>query len=497
MNLPDCYKNYKVTNIQEGSRHFFADYDSDLNWITQLQETPICIKEYVTSSLKQKKPTKAELMSTIARKAAKKRKIAVTINGTMNVDTFNSIIGDKVHYINTENSSKRKFEAEERKDEDDNENKEPSIWKDWLNFLEHHKSAFHPYSPEANNIIRAGNGISSKPYLDRNLYNRHLEGNNVQSFTIPDVFQQHIDSVVNCNALSQFKKNIREFSMFIGSLVQEKEEGMKLLEFLEGIFIELHETYTSPIDRDQNEDAFNQLFIWPYLAVVAKNITMHNCKAGFQSGQPRLESMSKQLKANDIFVDDKSCYKTDGLVKIFGLKKLELLVVETSGHFGNIDRVKLKFDHHKGVFGMLAMLKCIADEFYLASIEKFSEVKVFFLNGADEKLHLWSISFKEEGIFDLWREATLNIKPEYDDVDEFLPQLVQFFWIIKGLLEQSVVNMACLKEEHQNVLKKNRHNLEKLPKLNNIVNPIILKLTKNEDSNGMSSLGPIYFPPHY
>ncbi|KAG2236914.1 hypothetical protein INT48_001983, partial [Thamnidium elegans] len=397
-------------------------------------------------------PTKAELMSTIARKAAKKRKIAVTINGTMNVDTFNSIIGDKVHYINTENSSKRKFEAEERKDEDDNENKvgccnnnllpglttqffflnqEPSIWKDWPNFLEHHKSAFHPYSPEANNIIRAGNGISSKPYLDRNLYNRHLEGNNVQSFTIPDVFQQHIDSVVNCNALSQFKKNIREFSMFIGSLVQEKEEGMKLLEFLEGIFIELHETYTSPIDRDQNEDAFNQLFIWPYLAVVAKNITMHNCKAGFQSGQPRLESMSKQLKANDIFVDDKSCYKTDGLVKIFGLKKLELLVVETSGHFGNIDRVKLKFDHHKGVFGMLAMLK------------------------------------------------------------------FQFFWIIKGLLEQSVVNMACLKEEHQNVLKKNRHNLEKLPKLNNIVNPIILKLTKNEDSNGMSSLGPIYFPPHY
>lgn len=86
MNLPDRYKDYKVTNIQEGSRHFFAlnsayswdfqhyfeethqdlnkskkiqeisrDYDSDLNWITQLQETPICIKEYATSLLKQKK----------------------------------------------------------------------------------------------------------------------------------------------------------------------------------------------------------------------------------------------------------------------------------------------------------------------------------------------------------------------------------------------------------------------------------------------------------
>lgn len=88
--------------------------------------------------------------------------------------------------------------------------------------------------------------------------------------------------------------------------------------------------------------------------------------------------MSKQLKTNGIFVDDKSCYKIDGLVKLFGLKMIALLVVKTSGHFDNIDRMKLKFDHHKGVFGMLAMLKCIADEFYLASVEKFSEVKVFF-----------------------------------------------------------------------------------------------------------------------
>ncbi|KAG2197833.1 hypothetical protein INT47_009714 [Mucor saturninus] len=166
---------------------------------------------------------------------------------------------------------------------------------------------------------------------------------------------------------------------------------------------------------------------WQWLQ---KSTTIHNCKAGFQSAQPRLQSMSNQLKANGIFVDDKSCYKTDGLVKLFESEKLELIVVKTSGHFGNTDRVKLKFDHHKGMFGMLAMLKCMAGKFYLTSVEKFSKVKVF-LAGADEQLHLWSISYKEEGIFDLWREATLNLKPEYDDVDEYLTQLVQFFWTIK------------------------------------------------------------------
>jgi hypothetical protein len=30
-------------------------------------------------------------------------------------------------------------------------------------------------SPESNNIIRSGNGISPRPYLDRDLYNRHME----------------------------------------------------------------------------------------------------------------------------------------------------------------------------------------------------------------------------------------------------------------------------------------------------------------------------------
>lgn len=71
--------------------------------------------------------------------------------------------------------------------------------KDWLNFLEHRKKySCLSFSPEANNIIRAGNSISSKPYLNRSFYNRHLEGHSVQSFTIPDILQQHIDSVINC-----------------------------------------------------------------------------------------------------------------------------------------------------------------------------------------------------------------------------------------------------------------------------------------------------------
>lgn len=92
--------------------------------------------------------------------------------------------------------------------------------------------------------------------------------------------------------------------------------------------------------------------------------------------------MSRQLKATGIIVDEKSQYKTDGLIKLFGLKNLALLLLETSGHFPNTDKVKIKLDNHKGMFGILAMLKCIADYYSFASVESFSQIKVFFLQAA-------------------------------------------------------------------------------------------------------------------
>jgi hypothetical protein len=96
--------------------------------------------------------------------------------------------------------------------------------------------------------------------------------------------------------------------------------------------------------------------------------------------------MNRQLKACNIFVSYKSQYRPDGLIKLYGLKEIELLFLETSGCFGNDDKVKLNFDHHKGMFGALAIIKCIADELEYASIDQFKKVEVFFLNASDKTL---------------------------------------------------------------------------------------------------------------
>lgn len=261
-------------------------------------------------------------------------------------------------------------------------------------------------SPESNNTIRSGNGISPRPYLDRDLYNRHMENHEVEEYPLPPTLCKHLDAAIDSDNLIQFKKEMRKVSALISL-----NEG-EYLEFLEESFTQVYKAYEAPIDHDSDEDAFNQLFTWPYLHLIGKSINSHDCKGYFVQGQPFLESMSHQLKATGVSVNEKSQYKTDGMIKLFGLKNLELLLLETSGHFSNSDNVKIKLDHHKGIYGILAMLKCIADKYSFASVEKFSRVKVFFLHAAETKLHLWSLHYQPDGFFDLWRESCLQIRPQ-------------------------------------------------------------------------------------
>ncbi|RCH88661.1 hypothetical protein CU098_005447, partial [Rhizopus stolonifer] len=351
--------------------------------------------------------------------------------------------------------SKRKFDhlqGEQSEEHEDNQTEfaQPSVWVDWLNLLANHEATFHPYSPEANNIIRSGKGISPKPYLDRELYTKHMENcDETSDSIIPEAFIEFIDATVGCDDLVQFKHEIRKLTIHMVSLNKQEIEN---LEVLEGILWEAYKMYSSYINKEKYEDSYNQLLIWPYLEIIAMNVQTSNCKSGFESGQPHLNSMNSQLKANGIHFDEKSFYKSDGLIRAYGIKQLELLVLETSGHFGNTDKVKINFDHHKG-----------------------------------KQLHLWSMSFRKEGVFNLWREEVLTIKPEYEERDEYVPDLVKFCWTMKCLLEELVENIIELKKDHKSKLASYRYNAKSPASLQDIVRPIILKLTKDEDSSDMNS----------
>ncbi|KAI9359490.1 hypothetical protein BD770DRAFT_319741, partial [Pilaira anomala] len=62
------------------------------------------------------------------------------------------------------------------------------------------------------------------------------------------------------------------------------------------------------------------------------------------------------------------------------------------------------------------------------------------------------------------------------------------------LLENSVENICKLKNEHQANISDCVYNPEKYTRLSDIVNPAIIKLTKEEDSAGLGNLGPMFSP---
>ncbi|ORE01842.1 hypothetical protein BCV72DRAFT_320099, partial [Rhizopus microsporus var. microsporus] len=136
-------------------------------------------------------------------------------------------------------------------------------------------------------------------------------------------------------------------------------------------------------------------------------------------------------------------------------------------------------DHHKGIYGILAILKCIADKYSFASVEKFSRVKVFFLHVAEAKLHLWSLHYQPDGFFNLWRELCLQIQPHFEDRMVILSQLIKFCWNTKCLLEQAVNNIVEVKNEYQEISPIYKYNPEMITHLRSIINPVILKLTKD------------------
>lgn len=208
---------------------------------------------------------------------------------------------------------------------------------------------------------------------------------------MPQSFHQYIDEYIDSVDLTMAKKKIKLLSLLL-AMDEEDDNDTANLEFLHQLLNQVHKSYASHVDYNSTECAFNQLFIWPYLDIIAKSIKADGCDSDFVQGQPILESMTQQLKAVNLYVDDKNQYKSDGLVKLFGLNNLELVLLETSGCFINKDKWKVKFDHHKGIYGALAMLKCIVDDCLYASIETFTKVKVFFLHAAGKFLIFYESS---------------------------------------------------------------------------------------------------------
>ncbi|KAI8351191.1 hypothetical protein EDC96DRAFT_447990 [Choanephora cucurbitarum] len=263
------------------------------------------------------------------------------------------------------------------------------------------------------------------------------------------------------------------------------QEDQVSLDFLE----ELFRAYKQDIKA--SEAVFNNMLIFPFLKAVATAVAEEtSSSAELVVGETPLVSMKKQLKEDE----SAKLYLADGLIRLYGLKNLELLLLETSSCFGCKDRAKGSFDHHKGVFGALSMIKAAADEFYLAKVNTFVKLKILFLHAFGDTLYLWSLHYVEEGpLYELWLEASLELYTRFEDAIEHLPKAITFFWKMKCLVKEGVEVLLELQDEHKAKLKQCRFNSLPVENLKIVINPTIMKLNEAEDKAGMADLGPFFF----
>ncbi|KAI8390378.1 hypothetical protein BD560DRAFT_452135 [Blakeslea trispora] len=232
-------------------------------------------------------------------------------------------------------------------------------------------------------------------------------------------------SMAYCNDLKEFRKSIRKLPI----CNQDEEPTLNLLE---EILKSVHTIYIAKQNLCDGEATFNDFLLYPFLRAVcfsvADSVTDNNIEF-------------KVLTADGI------------IIKMFASKEVEVALLETSSHFRSQDRAKHSFNHHKGTYGVLAMLKGIADEYHLASADTFSKLKVLFVHAADDKVFLWS----------------------------------------------NTIYCACistLKLEHEEQLKKNMfRSTSSITSLKQNCNPSILKLIEEDDKVGMAELGPFYSNP--
>lgn len=103
--------------------------------------------------------------------------------------------------------------------------------------------------------------------------------------------------------------------------------------------------------------------------------TCHVCRGGFCSwgGGALWYDDLKPANSN-------TPYLADGVLRLAQYQNIEVCLLETSKAMKKAGKSKISFDHHKGMFGLLAMMKRLAHHYELASYETLSNVKIFFLH---------------------------------------------------------------------------------------------------------------------
>ncbi|CAO3625395.1 unnamed protein product [Cunninghamella blakesleeana] len=218
------------------------------------------------------------------------------------------------------------------------------------------------YKYSKHGVIVLGKGISPKLRIDRQpcywYMNASCDDN--KSFEV-EKYKEYIDSVIDSLTGDNMEKILDNTTLIIGK--------NHYFVFLRTFFTTLQNVYRLCSYLSGSESILN--------------------------GEVQLASVTTQLESIGTKHDERYRHNADGVSRINGLMDVELLLLETSGSFSKDDNTKFSFDFHKAMFGLLPIIKTIADKYEYASLASIQKLKVYFLHVSGNVCRYWSLNHKD------------------------------------------------------------------------------------------------------
>ncbi|CAO3588598.1 unnamed protein product [Absidia cylindrospora] len=282
------------------------------------------------------------------------------------------------------------------------------------NFME----GVHKYKLEHHGILQCGQFLAMVPDVPEEIYDIITLAPPPPPLLPLDVFGQYIYDIMqspvygtdDCtqliyNTSSLSPDHPKDIFVFVSRVLQ--------------LFSDSIHHRLKPCHLSESEAAYCHFGIWPLLNQVVRRIQDVDCH--FRVGETKLMAMN-----------DKPTYLADGTVYIQS-SGLEILLLEVSGHYGNIDITRNAYDHIKGAFGMYSMIKAILRQYPNADPSLLNQVTVLFLHASsrDKSIRLWQMKPTTTGeLLLLERLCKGSISTDHTDVGAMV-DLMQFFWAVK------------------------------------------------------------------
>ncbi|KAI8148045.1 hypothetical protein BJV82DRAFT_315316 [Fennellomyces sp. T-0311] len=165
--------------------------------------------------------------------------------------------------------------------------------------------------------------------------------------------------------------------------------------------------------------------------------------------------------------------------------RAEMLLLETFHRYSCADKTKSSFDHHKGTFGMLSVVKFLADQYPMACFENVAKSKLYFLHVYRHEMRLWSLHTPRADVYIMKREWSAVIPAHFGRRDEELIPFTKCFWDICIKLKKTATRIEKMKCEYKFKAKEYRHMTYPSADLSStIVNPKIERLKEGCHSTG-------------